>query len=60
MYRINYSNGTEAYGVNFTEACREIQARPSTNWKADIRDWANGRCEVWLNGKMIATITPSK
>ena len=57
MYDINYANGTKGYGINFTEACREIQSRPSCNWKADIRDWANGRSEVWLNGKLIATIT---
>jgi len=58
MYRITYANGTEGHGINFIEACREIQSRPSINWTADVGEWLDGRCEVRLNGRLIATITP--
>lgn len=57
MYQINYTNGTKGHGINFIEACREIQCRPSCNWNADIGEMVNGRSEVRLNGKLIATIT---
>ena len=57
MYQINYAHGTNGYGINFIEACREIQALPSCNWNADIGEMVNGCSEVRLNGNVIATVT---
>jgi len=56
MYLINYVNGTSEHGINFIEACRQIQCRPSCNWAANIGEWIDGQCEVRLNGRLIATI----
>ena len=56
MYRIRFADGEVSSGINFTDACQQIQNRPSVNWRADVERVSDG-WTVRLNGRLIAVIT---
>jgi hypothetical protein len=58
MYRIRFSSGDESSGINFTDACQQIQNMPSVSWRADIERVSDG-WTVRLDGRLIAVITPT-